>query len=63
VNPNEPGSTRLKLSWIWQTAGGHCLGFVATISQSSANASADAGADAGPGANVNILECKYRFTF
>jgi len=23
INPNEPGSTRLKLSWIWQTAGGH----------------------------------------
>ena len=23
VNPNEPGSTWLKLSWIWQTAGSH----------------------------------------
>ena len=23
VNPNEPGSTQLKLSWIWQTARGH----------------------------------------
>jgi len=55
VNPNEPGSTRLKLSWIWQTAGGHYLGLVATESQSSA--------DAGPGADVNILECKYRLYF
>ncbi|KAF8806062.1 hypothetical protein BYT27DRAFT_7102812 [Phlegmacium glaucopus] len=26
VNPNVPGSTKLKLSWIWQTAGGHRLG-------------------------------------
>jgi len=59
VNPNEPGSTQLKLSWIWQTAGGHHLGLVATESQSSA----DAGADAGPGADVNILECKYRLHF
>ena len=23
VNPNEPGSTQLKLSWIWQSASGH----------------------------------------
>ncbi|KAF8802066.1 hypothetical protein BYT27DRAFT_7008681, partial [Phlegmacium glaucopus] len=23
MNPNEPGSTRLTLSWLWQTAGGH----------------------------------------
>lgn len=26
VNPNETGSTRLKLSWIWETAGGHRWG-------------------------------------
>ncbi|KAF8811081.1 hypothetical protein BYT27DRAFT_7221743 [Phlegmacium glaucopus] len=31
VNPNEPGSTRLTLSWIWQMAGGHHLGLVANI--------------------------------
>ncbi|KAF8801024.1 hypothetical protein BYT27DRAFT_7116196, partial [Phlegmacium glaucopus] len=30
VNPNEPGSTQLKLSWIWQTAGGHRLGLAAS---------------------------------
>jgi len=59
VNPNEPSSTQLKLSWIWQTAGGHRLGLVATESQSSANASANAG----PGADVNILECKYWLHF
>jgi len=26
VNPNESGSTQLKLSWIWQTSGGHRWG-------------------------------------
>ena len=57
VNPNERGSTQLKLSWIWQTAGGHHLGLVATESQSSA------GANAGPGADINILECKYWLHF
>ncbi|KAF8801026.1 hypothetical protein BYT27DRAFT_7227064 [Phlegmacium glaucopus] len=25
INPNEPGSTKLKLSWIWQTAGVRCV--------------------------------------
>ena len=61
VNPNEPGSTRLKLSWIWQTAGGHRLGLAATGSQISAGAGT--GVDAGVGVNVNILECKSRLHF
>jgi hypothetical protein len=26
INPNEPGSTQLKLSWIWQSSGGHRWG-------------------------------------
>lgn len=26
IDPNNPGSTQLKLSWIWQTAGGHRFG-------------------------------------
>jgi hypothetical protein len=31
INPNEPGSTQLKLSWIWQTSGGHRLGLAGGI--------------------------------
>lgn len=48
VNPNEPGSTRLKLSWIWQTGGGHRWGLT-----SSTNGAI-------PGSDVNVLECKFR---
>lgn len=44
VNPNEPGSTRIKLSWIWQTAGGHRWGLTS-------------GSEAG--ADRNIFECKF----
>jgi hypothetical protein len=49
VNPNEPGSTRLKLSWIWQSAGGHRWG-LSSISE---------GAGAGTGAEVNAFECTF----
>ena len=52
VNPNEPGSTRLKLSWIWQTACGHRWG----LGSSSINPAAGAGA--GAGLNENMAECK-----
>lgn len=47
VNPNELGSTQLKLSWIWQTAGGHRWGLA-----SGTNTSAPAG-------DINVLECKF----
>jgi hypothetical protein len=47
INPNEPGSTQLKLSWIWQTAGGHRLGLAANLT-----------AGAGAGADDSVLECK-----
>lgn len=30
LNPNEPGSTSIKLPWIWQTAKRHQLGLLAT---------------------------------
>ena len=53
VNPNEPGSTCLKLSWIWQTASGHHLG----LSMGQTNypgASLDTGINSGP----NVFECK-----
>lgn len=54
VNPNEPGSTQLKLSWIWQTAGGHRWGL------------SNSGTGTGPSVLTNdpsindpsIMECK-----
>ena len=46
INPNVPGSTQIKLSWIWQTAGGHHWGLATSTST--------------PCADVNILECKFR---
>lgn len=56
INPNEPGSTRLKLSWIWQTAGGHRLGL-------ASSGSAPMGTGTAPGTMVppdpHISECKY----
>lgn len=45
VNPNEPGSTQLKLSWIWQTSGGHRWGL--------------ASGDNNTGADQNVIECKF----
>ena len=32
INPNAPGSTRISLSWIWQTAARHVLSFTGTSS-------------------------------
>lgn len=55
VNPNEPGSTQLKLSWIWQSAGGHRWG-LATNAQSI-------GFNAGSGANFNAIECKFIYFY
>lgn len=51
INPNEPGSTGLRLSWIWQTASGHRFGL------------AD-GAGAGTGADhsANTRECKFQIS-
>lgn len=51
VNPNEQGSTRLKLSWIWQSAGGHRFGLATEENDS----------DTGTGASYDTgrsLECK-----
>ena len=50
INPNKPGSTQLRLSWIWQTAGGHRLGLAGS---SIADADADADADA------SVFECVF----
>ena len=49
INPNEPGSTQLKLSWIWQTSGGHRWGL----------ATGDNRSTAGAGADANVIECKH----
>jgi hypothetical protein len=46
INPNESGSTRLKLFWIWEASGGHRFGLA------SASASADASG----------IECLFCFT-
>jgi hypothetical protein len=51
VNPNEPGSTRLKLSWIWGRAGGHRTGL-----SEAGNAGLNAGLNAGT--TPELLECK-----
>jgi hypothetical protein len=53
VNPNEPGSTRIKLSWIWQSAGGHRLG-LASGTPGTANGNSVP--------ETNILECRYIFS-
>jgi hypothetical protein len=55
VNPNEPGSTRLKLSWIWQSAGGQRWGL--SLDDASDNAGAGAGAD------INLFECMFYTLF
>ena len=47
VRPNEPGSTRLTLSWIWQRAGGHRWGLAPGIGTDNA------------GPDVNVFECKF----
>ncbi|KAF8815455.1 hypothetical protein BYT27DRAFT_7079950 [Phlegmacium glaucopus] len=54
INPNEPGSTKLKLSWIWQTAGGHRLGLTG---DNGAGAGADTDAR-DPNADASLIECK-----
>jgi len=54
VNPNEPGSTQLKLSWIWQTAGGHRWGLAIGGDTSGQ------GQSAGP--DLNVIECNFIFS-
>ena len=54
VNPNEPGSTRLKLSWIWQAAGGHRWG----LTTGTGTGTGPDTATASTVADVNVFECK-----
>ena len=53
VNPNEPGSTRLKLSWIWQTAGGHRWGLASETGNQNSS-----GTITGAGNDQNMPECE-----
>jgi hypothetical protein len=69
VNPNEPGSSNIKLSWIWQTAGGHRFGLTGDENIGagpSSGAGTRSGAGTSSGVDVNFLgagdrltECKY----
>jgi hypothetical protein len=52
INPNVAGSTRLKLSWIWQTAG-HRWGFEAGIDDANSGASPESSNA------TNVFECKF----
>jgi hypothetical protein len=52
VNPNEPGSTRIKLSWIWESAGGHRLGLASGSTGSTGTETGVSSPD------INIFECK-----
>jgi hypothetical protein len=49
LNPNEPGSTAISLSWIWQTSARHLVMFTRT----------DAEVDDPPPADipVSLIEC------
>jgi len=46
IDPNKSGSTRLKLSWIWETADAHCFGLAESVGPDAESPSA-------------LLECKY----
>jgi hypothetical protein len=60
VNPNEPGSTRLKLSWIWQSSGGQRWGLSTGLSLAGNN---NAGLRADADAAFNIIECMYIYIY
>ena len=55
VNPNEPGSTQLKLSWIWQSASGHHWGLVPGTGTRPLHSRVGIRA----GADLNIIECRF----
>jgi hypothetical protein len=73
LNPNEPGSTRLKLTWIWQTTATQRLGLQFN-NVSSTGVNTDAGRNIGAGGNIragsmagpsddgfsSLTECGYR---
>lgn len=56
LNPNEPGSTTIKLSWIWQTSSRHLVGFA------DANDEVDTYAGERAETPASLLECMF-FSF
>lgn len=58
LNPNIPGSTRIKLSWIWHTSARHILAHPGS-SDRNAETGTQAGADADDSADGHrsVLEC------
>lgn len=61
VNPNEPGSTRIKLSWIWQTAGGHRWGLTTGVGSDNTGTGTGGAHSEETGSDVNVLECKFMY--
>lgn len=55
LNPNEPGSSSIKLSWIWQTSATHWLSF------SGQNADVEVNADLPAEDPASLLECVFSF--
>jgi hypothetical protein len=53
LDPNEPGSTSIKLSWIWQTSTRHLIGFA------DANDEVDTYAGQRAETPANLLECVF----
>jgi hypothetical protein len=59
INPNEPGSTRVTLSWIWQTSARHILSFAGT---SNATADVNFQNENAAGNYDSLLECGLRLS-
>ena len=54
INPNEQGSTQVKLSWIWQSSGGHRWGLASGFDPPAAGTTA--------GTMANVIECKLLYS-
>jgi hypothetical protein len=59
INPNEPGSTRVTLSWIWQSSARHILSFAGT---SNATADINFRNENAAGNYDSLLECELRLS-
>ena len=54
IKPNDFGSTRLKLSWIWETSGGHRFGLASACACACACA-----VGASSSFDASLVECMY----
>ena len=58
IKPNMSGSSSIKLSWIWETSGGHRFGLAGiNLGENMSATGADIGADTGAG--ERLIECEY----